>query len=119
MKMKKYAGFDEYFADQSQKNRTVIKALRAFVKRVAPKLEESVKWGQGCWLKGDAPIAYVHTEAEYVQFGFYRGSALKDPKKLLEGSGQYVRHIKIREPADIDEEAFGALIRQAGKQRGW
>ena len=47
MKMKKYGNFDEYFADQSPKNRSIIRTLRTFVKRVAPGLQESVKWGNG------------------------------------------------------------------------
>ena len=113
MKMKKYASFDEYFADQSPKNRSIIKGLRRFVKRAAPRLEESVKWGNGCWLKGQVPIAYVYSAPEYVQFGFFRGSALKDPQGLLEGAGQYVRHIKVRKLSDIDEDVFGAYLRQA------
>src|ERR1041385_4787993 len=111
MKRKKYASFDEYLADQPPKNRSIIRGLRRFVKRVAPELEESVKWGNGCWLKGKIPIAYVYSAPDYVQFGFLRGSALKDPKKLLEGKGQYVRHIKVRKPSDIDEAAFRALLR--------
>jgi hypothetical protein len=48
-----------------------------------------------------------------VQFGFFHGSALKDPKGLLEGKGQYVRHIKLRARSGIDEPAFAALLRQA------
>jgi hypothetical protein len=112
MKMKKYASFDEYMADQSLKNRSIIRALRKFVKRVAPRLDESVKWGNGCWLKEDVPIAYVYSATEYVQFGFFRGSALKDPQKLLEGAGQYVRHIKVRKLSDIDEDVLARYLRQ-------
>jgi hypothetical protein len=112
MKMKKYASFDEYMADQSLKNRSIIRALRKFVKRVAPRLDESVKWGNGCWLKEAVPIAYVYSAPEYVQFGFFRGSALKDPQKLLEGAGQYVRHIKVRKLSDIDEDVFARYLRQ-------
>ena len=115
MKMKKYASFDEYFADQSPKNRSIIRALRMFAKRVAPALEESVKWGNGCWVKGKVPVAYVYSASDYVQFGFFRGSELKDPQRLLEGKGQYVRHIKVRKPSDIDEAAFRALLRQAAR----
>ena len=51
MKMKKYASFDDYLDDQPPKNRSIIRALRRFVKRVEPGLEESVKWGNGCWVK--------------------------------------------------------------------
>ena len=115
MKMKAYETFDLYLADQPPKNKTIIKALRAFVKRTAPKLEESVKWGNGCWVNGKAPVAYVYSDKGFVQFGFFRGAALEDKKGLLEGKGQYVRHIKVRAVADIDRAAFAALLRQAAR----
>jgi hypothetical protein len=116
-KMKKYATFDDYEKDQAPKNRTIIRALRKFVKRAEPKLSESVKWGNGCWLGSDGPVAYVYSAPEYVQFGFFHGSSLNDPKDLLEGTGQYVRHTKVRKVADIDERAFAALLRQAAGPR--
>jgi len=114
--MKSYATFDDYFADQKPKNRSVIKTLRAFVKRKAPRLEESVKWGNGCWVRGKTPIAYVYSAPDHVQFGFFSGASLADPKGLLHGSGRFVRHIKVRKAADIDEAAFGALLRQASRR---
>ena len=113
MKMKAYASFDHYLADQAPKNQSVIRALRTFVKRVAPQLQESVKWGNGCWVKGTVPVAYVYSAPDYVQFGFFRGSALKDPRGLLQGKGQFVRHIKVFKRSDIDERSFGTLLRQA------
>ena len=112
-RMKAYATFDEYLADQSPRNRTIIRELRTLVKRVAPGLRETVKWGNGCWVRGKENVAYVYSAAGYVQLGFFGGSALKDPKGLLEGAGKYVRHIKVHDPADIDERAFGSLLRQA------
>jgi hypothetical protein len=111
--MKAYADFDAYLADQSPRNRTIIRALRSFVKGAQPALTESVKWGNGCWIGGKDPVAYVYSDDGYVQFGFFRGAALKDPKGLLEGKGQYVRHIKVRTAAGIDARAFKALLGQA------
>ena len=113
MKMKRYASFDEYFADQSSKNRTMIGALRRFVKREAPRLEESVKWGNGCWLKDGTPVAYVYSAPDHVQFGFFAGASLEDPKGLLRGKGAYVRHVRLTKSADIEPGAFRALLRQA------
>jgi hypothetical protein len=113
MKMKKYASFDDYLDDQPPRNRAIIRGLRRFVKRVEPGLAESVKWGNGCWLKGKVPVSYVYSAPDHVQFGFIRGSALKDPRGLLVGNGQYVRHVKVHKPSDIDEAAFKALLRQA------
>ena len=107
MKMKAYASFDQYLAGQAPRNQGVIRALRKFVKRVAPQLQESVKWGNGCWVQGKAPVAYVYSAPDHVQFGFFGGSALRDPTRLLNGEGKFVRHIKVRKRSDIDERAFG------------
>ena len=112
-KMKAYATFDLYLADQPPKSQRIIRALRRFVARVSPHLQESVKWGNGCWLYGKVPVAYVYSAPDYVQFGFIRGSSLEDPRGLLEGEGQYVRHIKVRAVSEIDEAAFAAILRQA------
>jgi hypothetical protein len=115
--MKTYASFDDYMKDQSAKNQVIIRALRRFVKRVEPKLSESVKWGNGCWIGTSGPVAYVYSATGYVQFGFFNGAALKDPKGLLEGSGKFVRHTKVRDAAGIDEPAFAALLKQAASSR--
>jgi hypothetical protein len=112
-KMKAYETFEQYFADQTAKQRPLIAALRKLVRRVAPDLEETVKWGNGCWVKGKVPVAYVHTEPTLVQFGFFRGAQLHDPQGLLRGKGQYVRHVPVRTAADIDARAFAALLREA------
>ena len=115
MKMKAYASFDDYLEDQSPRNQAIIRALRRFVKRTAPKLSEAVKWGNGCWVDEKRPVAYLYSTKGYVQFGFFNGAALKDPKGLLEGKGQYVRHTKVHAPSEIDERAFAALLKQAAR----
>ena len=112
-KMKAYASFDDYLEDQSPRNQDIIRALRRFVRRVEPGLTESVKWGNGCWLGKVGPVAYVYSDDEYVQFGFFRGATLRDPQGLLEGKGSYVRHIKVRDRSDIDPQAFARLLGQA------
>lgn len=114
--MKAYASFDDYLADQSPRNQRTIRSLRRFVKHVEPRLSEAVKWGNGCWIGGKGPVAYVYADSEFVQFGFFKGSSLRDPKELLEGKGHYVRHIKIRDPSRIDRRAIAALLRQASRQ---
>ena len=116
-KMKAYASFDDYLADQSPKNQVVIRALRRLVKRVEPELSEVVKWGNGCWVGQKGPVAYVYSDTGYVQFGFFSGSSLRDPKGLLEGKGRYVRHIKVRDPSEIDKLALAALLGEATRKR--
>ena len=86
MKMKRYATFDTYLEGQTRTNQSIIRALRKLVKRTAPKLEESVKWGNGCWVKGTAPVSYVYSDRNYVQFGFFAGASLKDPQGTPSGA---------------------------------
>jgi len=116
-RMKTYASFDDYLKDQNPRNQAIIHALRRFVKRIEPGLSEAVKWGNGCWVDSNGPVAYVYSPTDYVQFGFFSGSSMKDPRGLLEGKGKYVRHVKVRDPSTIDERAFAALLRQAAATR--
>ena len=115
--MKAYASFDAYVKEQKPRNRRIIQALRKFVRRKEPAMSETVKWGNGCWVGTKGPVAYVYSATEYVQFGFFRGATLKDPKGLLEGEGKYVRHVKVRKVAGIDEPALTALLEQAARPR--
>ena len=83
------------------------------MKRTEPGLRDAVKWGNGCWVRSNGPVAYVYAAMGYVQFGFFRASSLRDPKGLLEGTGKYVRHTKVHAPSEINERAFAALLREA------
>ena len=111
-KMKAYASFDEWKRDQSAKNRRLINTLSGLVKKTAPEFTPTVKWGQGCWTLGDAPKVYIHAEPDHVQFGFYAGSKLKDPKGLLVGNGKHVRHAKVFTTQSIPSDALAALLEQ-------
>jgi len=61
-KMKADASFDDYLEDQGSKHQEIIRALRKFVKRVAPGLSETVKWGNGCRVGRNGPVAYVYSD---------------------------------------------------------
>lgn len=113
MTMKSYDTFEDWMKDQSARNRVVIKALRAFITRIAPELEEKVKWGNGCFIGKNNGVIYLYADQDWVQFGFFNGVNLSDPKKKLEGKSQYIRHIKIRSAADIDTVYFSKLLKQA------
>jgi hypothetical protein len=112
MPMKAYASFADWKKDQSPKHIRLIGALTKVIETAAPHLVRAVKWGQGCWVDEGNPKVFIHAAADHLQLGFYRGSALKDPKNLFVGAGQYVRHVKVRTAGDIDRAAFTALIAQ-------
>lgn len=45
---------------------------------------------------GDAPFGYVNVFTSHVNVGFVHGAALPDPTRLLQGSGRFMRHVKLR-----------------------
>ena len=62
---------------------------------------------------GDAAFAYVNAFTAHVNVGFFRGAELADPAQLLEGTGKYMRHVKLRPDGDIDTSALIDLIEAA------
>jgi hypothetical protein len=44
---------------------------------------------------------------------FFRGAEIPDPEGLLEGSGKFMRHVKLRPGQEIDAEALRKFIEVA------
>jgi len=59
---------------------------------------------------GDAPFGYVNVFTSHVNIGFFHGSSLPDPARLLEGNGKSMRHVKLRPGMATDAEALCRLI---------
>lgn len=115
--MKSYETFALWLADQRPQHQKIIKLLRKLVKKTAPSLTETIKWGNGCWEGKEWPVIFIFAGYDILQFGFFGGSYLSDsdPKKLLKGNGKFVRHIPVPSISEIDETAFKRLIKKAMK----
>jgi hypothetical protein len=57
---------------------------------------------------GDAAFCYVNVFTSHVNVGFFQGHALPDPARLLQGTGKYMRHVKLRPSADANLSEPGA-----------
>ena len=62
---------------------------------------------------GDAAFAYVNAFKAHVNVGFFRGAEIADPKGLLEGTGKFMRHVKLGRERDVDAAALTKLIQTA------
>jgi len=62
---------------------------------------------------GDAGFAYVNAFRAHVNVGFFRGATISDPDDLLEGTGKFMRHVKLRPGQTVDAVALTKLIRAA------
>ena len=49
---------------------------------------------------GDVPFAYVNVFTAHMSVGFFQGARLKDPEGLLQGTGKFMRHVKLRAGED-------------------
>src|ERR671929_358046 len=62
---------------------------------------------------GDAPFGYVNVFTSHVNVGFFQGASLPDPARLLQGSGRFMRHVKLRPGTFRDAAALRRLIHAA------
>src|SRR5579864_4714807 len=62
---------------------------------------------------GDAGFAYVNAFRAHVNVGFFRGAEIADPEGLLEGTGKFMRHVKLRPGRDFNSPALMKLIQTA------
>jgi hypothetical protein len=59
---------------------------------------------------GDAPFGYVNVFTAHVNVGFFQGAALPDPARLLQGTGKFMRHVKLRPGTATNAAALSELI---------
>jgi hypothetical protein len=62
---------------------------------------------------GDVPFAYVNVFTQHVNVGFFQGAALPDPAHLLQGTGKFMRHVKLKPGTPTNAPALNALIEAA------
>lgn len=60
-----------------------------------------------------AAFAYVGAFTGHVTVGFFHGAALPDPAGLLQGSGKFMRHVKIVPGRSVDAPALARLVTAA------
>jgi hypothetical protein len=61
----------------------------------------------------DAAFGYVSAFKDHVNVGFFFGALLKDPARLLEGTGKRGRHVKLWPGREINSGALAQLIEAA------
>jgi hypothetical protein len=59
---------------------------------------------------GDAPFGYVNVFTSHVNVGFFHGAALRDPARLLQGTGKFMRHVKLRPGTATNTAELSRLI---------
>jgi hypothetical protein len=61
----------------------------------------------------DAAFAEVNAFTHHVNVGLFLGAEMDDPDRLLEGTGRFMRHVKLRPGEEVDATALTSLIERA------
>ena len=61
-------------------------------------------------------IFHIAVYSKHVNLGFNKGATLPDPKRILQGNGNQIRHITIKSVEDIKRPGLRAYIRRARKK---
>ena len=118
--------FDELLAGVEPDLAAIARRLRAIIRAVDVNTVETVRLGDNAATYGVGPkkmtdgYVYIMPMRGYINLGFYQGAMLADPKRLLEGTGKSLRHVKIRSMTDANRSPVRTLVSAAlaRRQRG-
>ncbi len=102
--------FDLWLDDQPKNLRCLLVAIRSAILDANPDFTEAKKWGTpNYWLPevSRRTICMINVfKDQYVRVEYHNGATMPDPESRLEGTGKFLRHIKIREE---DPETLAAI----------
>ena len=111
------AMIDKRIKDLGDWRGRTLEKVRAVIRKADPEIVEEWKWakatnpGTPVW-SHDGIVCTGETYKNVVKLTFAKGASLKDPSRLFNSSldGNVRRAIDIHEGAEVDEDAFKALI---------
>ena len=104
-----------FFLSLPEEKREIALALREIILSVSKKTDEKLKWSQWTLVLGKDNLCFVYTykSVAYVNLGFMQAVKLKDPKKLFEGTGKGMRHIKIYSMKEIPATQIKRWVKES------
>lgn len=106
---------DEYIACLSGWQRTYAQALRSAVRKVAPELEDRLKWGHIVYFL-NGPVLLIRAEPTRVLFGFWRGQRLRHIEPRLKPGGKYeMATLELKQDTPLLQETVTRLASEAAK----
>ena len=110
---------EEFLSTLPADIQAIARELVAVARKKMPGAHEFIYHNAVGYSVSDSPfdrICYVWPQKKgYVNFGFFFGAGLPDPKKLLIGEGKRLRHVKIWSVDEAKNPALAKLIVQTWK----
>ena len=112
-KAKPLSKVDPYFRSLQPKLKACAEMLRKAIYEISPNANEQLLWGRPCY-SVNKEVCYISAAKDHVKIEFARGKDLDDPGDILQTAGSELRHIKIKDPGNIDANVK-SLIENAFK----
>ena len=90
----------------------ILQKLREIVFNVNPKTDERIVYG-GIMFSLNDDFGGIFVRKNHISFEFGNGFTMNDPDKLLEGTGKFRRHLKVRSLSDIDDKKVEFFVKQS------
>jgi hypothetical protein len=104
----------EYIHNAPLTQQKQLEAIRSLIHESVPRVIEELKWGFPVFRK-TKDFAYVRTAKNHITLGFYNFERIPDAETILEGSGNTLRHLKIKPTATLDQALLATwLVAVAG-----
>ncbi len=110
--MRRSKNVDSWMGELDPSVRRIAQAIRDLVEDASPGLKESIKWSQPVYA-GRSNVLYIGATDSYVKLGFFKGGYLSGAACGMDGDGKSMRHVKVRDPEDLDRARLTAWVREA------
>lgn len=118
--MSKNPTVEEWLEKFPPDRQLMIRELIAVARQNMPGAHEFIYHDAVGYSLNDSPfdrICYIAPQNKgYVNFGFFFGAGLPDPKQLLEGEGKRIRHVKVWSVDEAKNPALAKLVAATWKQ---
>ncbi len=102
-----------WWTEQPDELRVIAQRWFGVIRASGEDVRETLHDDQPTACVDNVAFAYVDAFTAHVNVGFYHGAQLDDPDGLLQGSGRFMRHVKLRPGDTIDQPALTRLIESA------
>lgn len=111
--VKRDPAIDRWMKEHSGASGAIAKHWFEVMRKCGDDVREVLHDGHPTACVADAAFGYVNAFKAHVNVGFFRGAEIADPVGLLEGTGKFMRHVKLRPDTELDTSALVKLVETA------
>lgn len=107
---------DRFLSSYDSEIQAIARRTRVLVREMVPDAEEKLHLGwKNVGYSCAKSFCAIAPHNAWVNLQFHDGAGLEDAASLLTGTGNRMRHVKLRSDADVEQTALAELVRSAAR----